>query len=410
MSSASKKPLKNMAIYADHGLDKIITHGAGSKFISSCIAKFRSDKNGEKKILFITDEKIWKNCQKFFPSDFKNEIAAELFLKDPKADEKNLKKIFSALKDCELILGFGSGTINDLCKYAAAQKNVSYSIIASALSMNGYLSKNASITISDHKKTLPATLPKNVFCDFRILKSAPIFLTKAGIGDSMCFYSCWFDWYLSHKILGTKFDERPFLILKKKMNFLVKNFRQFSLRDDSFLKLLSEILLLSGYGMTIAEGSYPASQSEHMISHAIEMKYPKLAKKNLHGAQIAVTTITSTQLQNELLKSNKFPKFFDEKKDVDKFFGKKIAAECDKEYSQKIEAIKIAKSANWDEIKKSLRKIFFDESKLKSLFSHFKVSTSSRSLGLSKKEYRECVKYSKYIRNRFTCLDVSKFD
>ncbi len=407
MSSISKKPLKNMAIYPEYNIDKIVIHGAGSKFISSCVEKLRSEKNGKKKILFISDEKIWKNCQKFFPSDFKNKITAELFLKNPKADEKNLKKIFSALKDCDLILGFGSGTINDLCKYTAAQKNISYSVIASALSMNGYLSKNASITILGHKKTLPATLPKNVFCDFRILKSAPISLTKAGIGDSMCFYSCWFDWYLSHKILGTKFDERPFLMLEKKMNFLVRNFHKFSLRDDNFLKLLSEILLLSGYGMTIAEGSYPASQSEHMISHAIEMKYPRLAKKNLHGAQIAVTTITSAQLQKKILQKDKFPEFFNENKDIGKFFGKKIALECSKEYVQKVLAIKMMELKNWNEVRKSLRKIFFDEDKLKAIFLHFKVSASSRSLGLSKQEYQECVRHAKFIRNRFTCLDAN---
>ncbi len=404
MNKISKNFLKNTSLYPDFDFAKAVIHGAGSEFISSSIEKVRSDK----KILFVTDEKIWENCQKFFPSDFKNKITAELFLKDPKADEKNLKKIFSALQNCDFILGFGSGTINDLCKYTASQKNVSYSIIASALSMNGYLSKNASITISGHKKTLLATLPKNVFCDFRILKSAPIALTKAGIGDSFCFYSCWFDWYLSHKILGTKFDEKPFLMLKKKMNFLVKNFQKFSLRDDDFLKLLSEILLLSGYGMTIAGGSYPASQSEHMISHSIEMKYPKLAKKNLHGAQIAVTTITSTQLQKKILQMKNFPEFLNENKNISKFFGKKIASECEKEYLKKVEALKFAKSENWSEVKKSLRKIFFEESKLKEIFFHFKVSTSVKSLGLSKQQYQDCVKYSKYIRNRFTCLDIQK--
>ncbi len=387
----------------------------------------------DKKILFVSDKNIWDNCAKFFPADFLKKNHKNLILENPKADEKNLKKITAALKNCDFILALGSGTINDLCKYTSAQKNIPYAIIASAASMNGYLSKNASITISGHKKTLPATLPTAVFCDLRILKAAPIRLTKAGIGDSLCFYSCWFDWYLSHKILGTKFDKKPFEMLQKKMDFFVKNFAKFSLRDEEFLKILIEILLLSGQGMTRAGGSYPASQSEHLIAHAIEMKYPELAEKNLHGAQIAVTTLTAARLQESLLTSSALSNLGQEilkqvqddgvgdeiflrrhpelvsgsLATLQKFFGKKIAQQCQTEYDQKLELIKKSKTPNWIELKKHLKKIHLNDASLREIFAHFKIKTSAKSLGLSNEEYQACVAYAKFIRNRFTCLDFS---
>jgi glycerol-1-phosphate dehydrogenase [NAD(P)+] len=308
-------------------------------------------------------------------------------------------------------LALGSGTINDLCKFTSAKTKIPYAIFASAASMNGYLSKNASITISGHKKTLNATLPIAVFCDLKILKSAPLELTKAGIGDSLCFYSCWFDWYLSHKILGTKFDKKPFEMLKEKMEFLVKNFQKFSIRDEEFLKILIEILLLSGQGMTISGGSYPASQSEHLIAHAIEMKYPKLAQKKLHGAMIAVTSLTAVKMQKYLLDNHQFchPELVSGSiySSLQKFFGKKIAVECKKEYEQKLLAIQQIKKPNWSKITTELQKIYFDESNLREIFSHFKIKTSVKSLGLSNQQYQECVAYAKFIRNRFTCLDLS---
>ena len=37
------------------------------------------------------------------------------------------------------------------------------------------------------------------------------------------------------------------------------------------IEALTRVLLLSGFGMTICGGSYPASQGEHLISHYIEM-------------------------------------------------------------------------------------------------------------------------------------------
>jgi glycerol-1-phosphate dehydrogenase [NAD(P)+] len=363
-----------------------------------------------KKTLFVSDEKIWQNCQKFFDKNFTKKIGKILLLKNPQADEKNLQKISAAIKNYDLVIGLGSGTINDLCKFTSAQKKIPYAIFASAASMNGYLSKNASITISKHKKTLSATLPLAVFCDLGILKSAPLKLAKAGIGDSMCFYSCWFDWYLSHKILGTKFDKKPFLSLQKKMDFFVKNFQKFSVRDEKFLKILIEILLLSGQGMTSAGGSYPASQGEHMIAHTIEMKYPKIAQKNLHGQMIAVTSLTAAKLQKRLLE--KLPQLHNDDKKIEKFFGKKIATECKKEYQQKnfsaLQTNKINNSLqkNWPKIKNELQKIYFDETQLRKIFSHFKIKTSAKSLGLSNQQYQGCTTHAKFTRNRFTCLDL----
>ena len=355
--------------------------------------------------LFVTDEKIWQNCQKFFPENFLEKHKKNLFLEDPKPNENNLKIIAKAIKNCDFILALGSGTINDLCKFTSAQKKIPYTVFASAPSMNGYLSKNASITILGHKKTLPATLPKAVFYDLRILKSAPLRLIKAGIGDSLCFYSCWFDWYLSHKFLGTEFNNKPFELLREKMEFFVKNFRKFSLRDEEFLQLLMEILLLSGEGMTMAGGSYPASQSEHLIAHAIEMKYPEIAEKKLHGEMIAVTTLTSARLQKELLQSV-IPtiQLQSSSKSRGDFFSVKIAKQCEEEYRQKL-TLK-PKKVDWQKLKQELQKIHLDESRLKEIFAHFKIKTSARSLGLSSQKYQDCVDNAKLIRNRFTCLDL----
>ena len=280
--------------------------------------------------------------------------------------------------------------------------------------MNGYLSKNASILIKGHKKTLPATLPLAVFCDLEILKNAPLKMIKAGIGDSLCSYSCWFDWYLSHIFLNSFFDENLFKVLEKKMNFLIKNYKKYSLRNDKLLKLLIEILLISGNSMTKAGGSYPASQSEHLIAHILEMKYMEKMHKILHGKQIAITTLTSAFLQEKLLKT--YPKNtpnlicetnFDEK--LEKYFGSKVALECKKEFNQKNYLIKNAKklsNQDWQKYHQTLSNILLKEDKLKQIFKHFKINYSYRSFKISKEEYLEAVELAKFIRNRFTCLDL----
>jgi glycerol dehydrogenase-like iron-containing ADH family enzyme len=146
------------------------------------------------------------------------------------------------------------------------------------------------------------------------------------------------------------------------------------------------------------------------------MKYPKKMHKILHGQQIAVTVLTSTSLQEKFLKSSKTksPQLIVEKdfeKKLAKYFGKKIAEECVKEFVKKNTNIEKALNfkvleRNWKSHHEKLSKILLDEAGLKKIFQHFKIKTSCQSLGISTAEYKESVSYAKIIRDRFTCLDL----
>jgi glycerol-1-phosphate dehydrogenase [NAD(P)+] len=83
----------------------------------------------------------------------------------PHADHETAEAIRRASAGCDALIAVGSGTINDLCKYAAAQDGKPYAVFATAPSMNGYTSVNAAITVAGHKKSLPAVAAAGVFLD-----------------------------------------------------------------------------------------------------------------------------------------------------------------------------------------------------------------------------------------------------
>ena len=59
--------------------------------------------------------------------------------------------------------------------------------------------------------------------------------------------------------------------------------------DIGAMEVLARTLVLSGLGMTICGGSYPASQGEHLISHYIDMLGDPSWPASFHGEHIAVT-------------------------------------------------------------------------------------------------------------------------
>src|SRR5262249_15299422 len=142
--------------------------------------------------------------------------------------------------------------------------------------------------------------------------AAPARLAKSGLGDALARPTAQADWLLSHLLLGTAYNALPFTLLAPLEPALHDQARGIAKGDSESIRLLLQTLLLSGLGMTIAGGSYPASQGEHMIAHAYHMLSREEAG-TLHGEEIGVTTLTMARLQEDLLhrplilKSRKFP-------------------------------------------------------------------------------------------------------
>src|SRR5437868_2807796 len=71
----------------------------------------------------------------------------------PHPDDATVSEIRKATQPADALIAIGSGTINDLCKFASAKDNKPYAVFATAPSMNGYTSVNAAITVNGHKKS-----------------------------------------------------------------------------------------------------------------------------------------------------------------------------------------------------------------------------------------------------------------
>src|SRR4029078_609141 len=129
--------------------------------------------------------------------------------REPCADAETVAALRRASGSAGALVGLGSGTINDLCKYAAARDGKPYVVFATAPSMNGYTSMNAAITVHGHKKTLPAATPLAVFMDLAILAAAPGRMIRAGLGDSLCRPTAQGDWLLSPPLFGKASSTAP---------------------------------------------------------------------------------------------------------------------------------------------------------------------------------------------------------
>src|SRR5688572_22381894 len=112
----------------------------------------------------------------------------------PHPDDETVAALRRETARADALIAVGSGTLNDLCKFASAKDGKPYAVFATAPSMNGYVSLNAAITEHGHKKSLPAQAPLGAFFDISILSAAPARMIRSGLGDGLCRTTSQADW------------------------------------------------------------------------------------------------------------------------------------------------------------------------------------------------------------------------
>jgi glycerol-1-phosphate dehydrogenase [NAD(P)+] len=356
-----------------------------------------------------TDEVLGKRVFSALKSRFEPQY---VLLKNAEATQEAVDYIRAHTHSCGALVAVGSGTVNDLCKYAAYLDGKPYVVFPTAASMNGYLSANASITVDGYKQTVKAQMPKAVFCDISVIASAPERLNKSGLGDSLARPTAQFDWLLSHILFGTPYNSVPFELLEPIEGELFDSARGIAMGDSKCIELLMKSLLLSGLGMSMAGGSFPASQAEHMVAHAMGMLTHRDEHKglagalpNLHGEEIGVTTLVMARIQEQWLRqteggglrSDTFPH-----DKIVELFGQNVATKAKEAYQNKLD-LKQSGNANIEQ----LQKIMISPAKLEAILTAAQAPTTIEALGWQQVDFNHCLTYAKFLRDRFTILDVA---
>ena len=222
---------------------------------------------------------------------------------EPVPDERSIGKLTAAYNtDTDLILGIGSGTINDICTFVGSQVGCPSAIVGTAPSMDGYASLGSAMLLDGIKVTPPTQCPIAIFCDIDILVDAPMLLAAAGLGDMLGKFTAHADWRLSQILTGEPVPEEIISIVKDALDKIVKGAPYLMERDPTVIKSVTEGLILSGIAMSLYGDSRPASGLEHHLAHFWEMRMLALGRKPaLHGIKVGLATVTGLVLWKELL-------------------------------------------------------------------------------------------------------------
>jgi glycerol-1-phosphate dehydrogenase [NAD(P)+] len=336
----------------------------------------------------------------------------------PHADDATIAALAARLGPVDAVVAVGSGTINDLAKMVALGRNVPQVVFGTAPSMNGYTSVSASITEAGFKRSVRARTPVGVFLDLGVLARAPVRLRRAGLGDSVCRPTAQADWLLAHLVLDRHYRAVPFALLADDEPRLMAGAAELATdtADRTAIRALARTLVLSGFGMTLAGGSYPASQGEHMVSHYLEMMAPVGLAHALHGEVIGVAAIASAAVQTAVLAREAAPRVKPSavtREAVLGHFGDRLGDACWREFELKrldaarAEAVNARLAARWPEIRGRLAEVVVAPDRIEAVLAAADAPTTPGQLGYPRALWDQALIHARETRDRYTFFDLA---
>jgi glycerol-1-phosphate dehydrogenase [NAD(P)+] len=240
------------------------------------------------KVLVVTGPKTLKIGGEHAIESLENEgfEVETIVISEP--SEKMVKKVQNKIDEISIVLGVGGGKVIDVAKLASNNSNIDFISVPTAASHDGIASPRASIRRNDGSVSLKAKPPIGVIADTHIISKAPFRLLAAGCGDIISNQTAVLDWKLAHKLLNEYFSDSAAALSLMTAKMTMKSADAIKEGHVESAGIVVKALISSGFAISIAGTSRPASGSEHKFSHALDIVASKPA---LHGEQCGLGTI-----------------------------------------------------------------------------------------------------------------------
>lgn len=319
---------------------------------------------------------------------------------------------------CDLIIGIGSGVINDIGKILSNITGRKYIIVATAPSMDGYASATSSMSMDGLKVSLNSRCADVIIGDTDVLKNAPLHMLKSGLGDMLAKYVSIAEWRIAHIITGEYYCEQVAQLIRKALKKCVDNATGLLKRDKNAVEAVFEGLVIGGVAMAYAGVSRPASGVEHYFSHIWDMRGLEFGTQvDLHGIQCAKGTLLAARLYDKvksMTPNYQMAKSFvddfsydDWKNQLRKFLGNSaetmIAQEVKEgKYNKKTHPARFAKIAeNWDAIIAILNEELPSADAIEEILQTIGISGDLQDLGVDSEIAKLTFAATKDIRDKY---------
>ncbi len=343
------------------------------------------------------------------------------------AEWKYVEMVEAAVKGAGAVaVAVGSGVINDLCKLSSAHLGQSYVCVPTAASVDGYSSFGASISYEGVKQTFDCPAPVAIVADVRVIAEAPKEMTAAGYADLAAKIPAGAEWMIAD-LFGTEpIIPEAWHVLQDVLDEMLSDPEGVAAGKPDAIAALFEGLTLSGFAMQAARSSRPASCTDHLFSHYLDMTHHRFrGKLQSHGFQVAIGTLTMCAFFDAFCKLDltgidvdalvaAWPTLEQEQERALKLFegfvDPKLGYNVITQKYQGPEDVRrelVSVKTRWPELRDCYRAQVYPFEKMKRLFEIVGAPSDPSHIGVTRAQLKDMVPKTQLMRWRINLLDLA---
>lgn len=322
-------------------------------------------------------------------------------------------------------LAVGSGVITDVTRFASYCTGNDFISLPTAPSVDAYTATASSLILRGLKQSVYSQAPVAVFADLKTLCAAPQAMIAAGFGDVVAKFTSVADWKLAALLWDGPYDDAVAQRMAATRDRCMAQVDAVGAAEPAGIHSLIDALIEAGLCMLAFGGSQPAGQSEHYISHYLEMKLVREGRKPvLHGAKTGMATVIVARYYQQIrqmsrdeaarrLAASPRPDRQAEIMRIRHAYGDLTAALIveqapfldwsEADYARLQQRI----LERWPEVQAVAAEVPSPDA-LTDLLERAGGTADARALGLGDEEMALAEEYGHYVRNRFTVLKLSR--
>lgn len=210
-------------------------------------------------------------------------------------DLDHLETVAASEPEGDVVVGLGGGTAMDTAKFLAWKSGRRLVQIPSITSVDAGFTDAIGVRVDGNVRYVGTVRPEKVVLDLDLVRSAPVHLNRAGVGDIVSCATGLFDWRIaSGKGIGHAWDESLALLGESLLADLAVHREEIEKVSPDGVRFLAQSYRVIGAACAHAGHSRFEEGSEHFWAYAYEWL---TGAHPVHGEIIACAVVAMTEIQ-----------------------------------------------------------------------------------------------------------------
>lgn len=211
-------------------------------------------------------------------------------------ERETLDRVCGSLPAKPVVIGLGGGLVCDMAKYLAWKYKRRLILVPSVVSVDAFVTKAAAVREGRRVRYVGEAFPERLLIDFDLIRAAPAYINRCGVGDLLSIYTALWDWRFAREHYGEDYDEgiaRQAHAILDRIEAAAQDLRDVTERGIRTLVegFREEVRLCEAW-----TNSRPEEGSEHYLAYCLESL---TGRTYLHGALVTLTVLIACRFQEQ---------------------------------------------------------------------------------------------------------------